>query len=230
MEALEAGALCLLVDEDTSATNFMTRDHRMQELIPREREPITPFIDKVRLLATDHKVSTILVIGGSGDYFDVADTVIALNEYRVEDVTHRAKEIAERHRAKRKLEGGKAFGTLAFRCPDGRSIDPSQGKRAVKTGVRSVKEIEFGSHSIELGGLEQLVDPSQTRAIAAALVKLKDRMDGRTPIKSLIETLEREIDNGGLDRLSPRFPGDFARFRPQELAGAINRLRTLKVK
>jgi predicted ABC-class ATPase len=77
MEALEAGAQLLLVDEDTAATNFMIRDRRMQQLIAKDKEPITPFIDKVRQLYTDYGVSTILVMGGSGDYFDVADTVIA---------------------------------------------------------------------------------------------------------------------------------------------------------
>ncbi|UCC91601.1 MAG: ABC-ATPase domain-containing protein, partial [Candidatus Aenigmatarchaeota archaeon] len=76
IESLEAGAQALLIDEDTSATNFMIRDHRMQELVSKDKEPITPFIDKARQLHKDFGVSTILVIGGSGDYFDVADHVI----------------------------------------------------------------------------------------------------------------------------------------------------------
>ncbi|MEO1070616.1 MAG: ABC-ATPase domain-containing protein, partial [Cyanobacteria bacterium J06638_6] len=78
IEAIEAGATALLVDEDTSATNFMIRDRRMQALIAKDKEPITPFIDQIRQLYDDYGVSTILVMGGSGDYFDVADTVIGL--------------------------------------------------------------------------------------------------------------------------------------------------------
>ncbi len=71
-EALEVGARVLLLDEDTSATNFMIRDHRMQLLVSKDREPITPFIDKVRQLFDEKGVSTVLVMGGSGDYFSVA--------------------------------------------------------------------------------------------------------------------------------------------------------------
>ncbi|HVY55125.1 MAG TPA: ABC-ATPase domain-containing protein, partial [Thermodesulfobacteriota bacterium] len=82
LESLEAGAHALLIDEDTSATNFMIRDHRMQELVSKDREPITPFIDMVRSLYTDQRVSTVLVMGGSGDYFDVADHVISMTEYK----------------------------------------------------------------------------------------------------------------------------------------------------
>jgi predicted ABC-class ATPase len=81
----------LLVDEDTAATNFMIRDRRMQQLIAKDKEPITPFIDKVRQLYTDYGVSTILVMGGSGDYFDVADTVIAMENFQPQDVTEKAK-------------------------------------------------------------------------------------------------------------------------------------------
>ncbi len=81
IEALEAGAELLLIDEDTSATNFTIRDRRMQALIAKQKEPITPFIDKVRQLDTEYNVSTILVMGGSGDYFEVADRVIALDNY-----------------------------------------------------------------------------------------------------------------------------------------------------
>ena len=91
LEALEAGTKLLLVDEDTAATNFMIRDRRMQALIAKDKEPITPFIDKVRQLYAEHGVSTILVMGGSGDYFDVADTVIAMQDFQPQEVTAQAK-------------------------------------------------------------------------------------------------------------------------------------------
>ncbi len=94
MEALEMGANLLLIDEDISATNFMIRDNRMKRLIVKEKEPITPFRDKIKPLYNEMGVSTILIIGGSGDYFEVADNVIMLDEYKVVDVTDKAKEIA----------------------------------------------------------------------------------------------------------------------------------------
>jgi predicted ABC-class ATPase len=101
-EALEVGAECLLIDEDTSATNFMIRDARMQALIADEHEPITPFIDRARPLAGERGVSTVLVVGGAGDYFDVADTVIAMRNYLPSDVTDEARRIAERFPSERR--------------------------------------------------------------------------------------------------------------------------------
>ena len=91
MEALEAQTSTLLIDEDTSATNFMIRDGRMQKLIAPDKEPITPFSNKVRPLFEAHQVSTILIVGGSGDYFDVVDQVMMMDEYHLKDVTARRK-------------------------------------------------------------------------------------------------------------------------------------------
>jgi predicted ABC-class ATPase len=97
IEALEVGAQLLLIDEDTSATNFTIRDRRMQALIAKDFEPITPFIDKVRQLYNDYGISTILVMGGSGDYFDVADRVIGMENYLPQDLTIKAKAIAKQY-------------------------------------------------------------------------------------------------------------------------------------
>ncbi len=117
LEAIEAGSRTLLIDEDTSATNFMIRDRRMQALIAKDREPITPFVERVRQLADEHQVSTILVMGGSGDYFEVADQVLAMDEYQAQEVTEQAKEIAETYRNDRLSEATGAFGQLTSRSP-----------------------------------------------------------------------------------------------------------------
>ena len=230
IEALEVGTHLLLMDEDTCATNFMIRDHRMQELVAKEKEPITPFLDKVRQLYEELGVSTILVIGGSGDYFDVADTVIMMDEYRPRDVTARAKAIAEKYRAERKPEGGDHFGEVTPRRPLPESLDPSKGRRDVKLKARDVDEIQFGLHEIDLSAVEQIVSRSQTRAIGHALVRLKHRhLDGRTTLRQAVEALERELDAHGLDVLTPSPFGDLARPRRFEIAAALNRLRTLRV-
>ena len=94
VEALEAGARALMIDEDTAATNFMIRDKRMQKLVSGDREPIRPFISKVRALYDSLGVSSILVIGGSGDYFEVADKVVMMEAYSPCDVTEKARQIA----------------------------------------------------------------------------------------------------------------------------------------
>ncbi|KAJ1994548.1 hypothetical protein GGI25_003103 [Coemansia spiralis] len=94
-ESLEAGANTLLYDEDTCAINFLIRDGRMQQLVPEDCEPITPLIGCIRKMWEVKRVSSILVIGGCGDYLDVADTVIGMQEYRALDVTAKANEIAQ---------------------------------------------------------------------------------------------------------------------------------------
>ncbi len=231
MEALEVGATLFLVDEDTAATNFMIRDHRMQELVAKEKEPITPFVDKVGQLYEELGVSTILVMGGSGDYFDVAHRVIMMDEYRPYDVTSRAKAIAEKYRAERKPEGGDHFGEITHRIPLPHSLDPSKGKREVKITARGVKTILFGRHEIDLSAVEQLVDPSQLNAIGQALYYAREKyMDGRRTLREILDAVERDIREKGLDVIDVRPMGDYAYFRRFELAAALNRLRTLKVK
>lgn len=230
IEALEAGAKVLLVDEDTAATNFMIRDRRMQQLISKDKEPITPFIDKVRQLYEEYQVSTILVMGGSGDYFDVADTVIAMDNFQPQDVTAQAKEIARQQTSDRAPEGGSQFGTITPRVPIASSIDPSRGKRAVKVKVRDVDEVAFGMEDIDLSAVEQIVDAGQLRAIAAAIVYAKERyIDQKCALPEILDRVIADIERQGLDVITEFPQGDLVSFRRFELAAALNRLRTLQV-
>jgi predicted ABC-class ATPase len=238
IEALEVGRRqkegdlvpVLLVDEDTAATNFMIRDRRMQELIAKDKEPITPLIDKIKLLYADYGVSTILVMGGSGDYFDVADTVISMDAFQAYDVTAKAKEIAINYSTSRAAEGGENFGKISQRVPIPASLDPSRGRRDVRVKVRDVDEMAFGNEEIDLGAVEQIVDSGQLRAIAATMVYAKQQyMDGKRTLSEIIDLVMADIDDRGMDILSPFPEGDFAMFRRFELAAAINRLRSLSV-
>ena len=114
VEALEVGARVLLLDEDSSATNFLIRDARMQELVAREHEPITPFVDRVRELHERLGVSTVQVMGGSGDYLDVADTVLLMKDFLPEDASEAARAIADRVPSSRRRE---VRDDLALPCP-----------------------------------------------------------------------------------------------------------------
>ncbi len=231
VEALEMGSQLLLMDEDTSATNFMIRDHRMQELVAKEKEPITPFIDKVRQLYRNYGVSTILVMGGSGDYFDVADTVIAMDEYVPENVTEQARAIAARYRAERTPEGGDSFGPLVERIPLRSSLDPSKGARDVSVKTRGVRTVLFGRETIGLDAVGQLVSHCQTKALADALVYARERyMRGERTLNEVLDLVIDDVRLGGLDVLSTRPAGDHAMFRKFELGATINRLRTLRVR
>lgn len=229
IEAIEAGATALLVDEDTSATNFMIRDRRMQALIAKDCEPITPFIDKVRQLYTDYGISTVLVMGGSGDYFDVADTVVAMDEFVPRDVTEQAKAIAAEFRTERDREGGLSFGRLTPRIVQPDSIDPSKGRHSVKLRARDVDQLQIGTEAIDLSAVEQLVEPGQVRAIAAAIVYAQRyRMTTKTSLAEAIAAVMADIDQYGLDCLTEWPMGDLVGFRGLELAATINRLRTLQ--
>ncbi len=231
IEPLEAGCRLLLIDEDTSATNFMIRDERMQELVNKDREPITPFVDKVRQLREEREVSTVLVMGGSGDYFDVADTVIMMDAYRPRCVTARAREIAARRDIGRKHEGGGGFGTFTPRRLDPASFDPSRGKREVKIDAPGRGTLVFGRSTIDLAAVEQLVDRAQTVTIGWAIHALSTRhFPAGVTLAEALGNLSRDLDEKGLDQLSPWRTGDLVRPRPLEIAAAINRLRGLKVK
>jgi len=230
VEALEAGARVLMMDEDTSATNFMIRDRRMQALIAKEHEPITPFIDRVRQLFDDLGVSTTLVIGGSGDYLDKADTVIAMQAFRPHDVTARAREIVAAHRTERAEEGGGGLAPPRTRRLADTGIR-GKGPKPPKVKVQDAHAIRVGEESIDLGAVEQLVDASQTRAIAEALLRLTDDDSARgQPLPALLDRIEAALDRDGLDALTRGARGDLARFRRFELAAALNRLRSVRVK
>jgi predicted ABC-class ATPase len=230
MEFLELEAKVLLIDEDTSATNFMVRDERMQELVAKENEPITPFVDKVQKLYQDLKVSTILVMGGSGDYFDVADTVIMMDNYKPRCVTGAAKEIAKRHATRRIDEGGTIFGEVTSRRPRTESFNPSKGRKEVKIEAKGLRTILYGRTTIDLSYLEQLVDRSQTRSIGLFMHYYTQHHINRS--STLREGLERcfqDLEEKGLDMLLPYRVGNLARPRIFEVAGAISRMRTLSI-
>lgn len=227
MEALEAGATTLLVDEDTSATNFMIRDRRMQALIAKDREPITPFIDKIQQLYREYGVSTVLVMGGSGDYFDVADTVIAMTDFEPEAVTEQARAIAIQYATHRTSEGGDRFGTLPSRIPAPFTRVWDDDPRPPKLKVREVDELIIGRESIDLSALEQLVEVGQVRAMGAAIALLRqDYFNGQQTLTDAIDRL-LATTQGNLDTLTPYPQGDLATFRKLDLAAAISRMRTL---
>ena len=230
MEALEMGGELLLIDEDTSATNFILRDARMQTLVAREKEPITPFVDKVRQLFDDYGVSTILVMGGAGDYFDVADRIIMMDEYRPLHVTKAAKKIVETLPTKRRAEGGSRFGQLPNRRPVVQSFDASRGKRDVKIDAKGLKTLLFGTTAIDLSALEQLVDLSQTRAIGEAIFYYASHYASKgLSLREGLQLLMADLDKGGLCVLTPFKAGNLARPRIFEIAFAINRMRSLRI-
>ncbi len=237
-EAIEAGATGLLLDEDTCASNFMVRDARMQALIHPRDEPITPFLHRVRALYETFDLSTLLVMGGSGDYFAVADAVIEMKAYRPIDVTDRAKAIARTGNQKEEVEESliSSLRRPLRRVPDPASFDARRGRREPKISSRACEEIIYGSTEIDLRAVEQIFDPSQTRAIGAAIHLAARRfMADDCTVADLLDAIEDVMNREGLDALDPfgekgRHPGALARPRRFEIAAALNRMRTLRVR
>lgn len=234
IEAIEAGAELLLLDEDTSATNFMIRDKRMQLLVAKDNEPITPFIDKVKSLYKDYGVSTILVMGGSGDYLDIADRVIVMENFIPKDATEKAKMVVKKVPSDRRKEGGERFGRIRKRVIRPEGFNPRRGRKEVKIDTPSLNVIRFGRESINLSSVEQIVNINQTKSIGYALLYILKNgiIDGRRTLRDILRVLERElVSSSDYDKLSPfGIPmGEFKEIRPLEVASAINRMRSLKV-
>jgi len=146
-EAIEAGAEVMLMDEDTCAANFMIRDKRMQQLVAKKNEPITSFIDKIRQLYEEKSISTVLVMGGSGDYFDVADHIIQMMEFIPYDVTQKAQEISKIFPTGRANEGGQSFGSPIQRMPISDSLNPYNEYNKIRISASDPYKLIFGQTS-----------------------------------------------------------------------------------
>lgn len=224
LEAIEVGADALLLDEDTSATNLLVRDARMQALV--QRETITPLVDRARELRSTLGVSLLLVVGGSGDFLDVADTVILMEDFLPRDVTDEAHRIAQRLPADRAVATETRPLRVTPRAPLAASFDPQRGRRD-RVKARGRRELAFGEDDIDLSGLEQLVDDSQVRAIGVVLQRMRGLARPGLPLRELLADVEAEIGRLGLYGLDPS--PELALPRPFEVAAAVNRLRGLAV-
>jgi predicted ABC-class ATPase len=224
-EAIEVGTSLLLVDEDTSATNFMIRDERMRELV--RREPISPFIDLVRPLHRSLGVSTVVVVGGVGDYLDVADRVILLEDYEPSDATPRSREVTKRFPLRAPLA------QRAVRLPRERAIDTSsinlrRGKRQTARG-QGLHTIELGRERVDLSYLEQLAEAGQTEAVARIIREWATAGEVRR-VGELVREALASVSEKGLDSLGNYrgHPGEMSLPRAQEVAAATNRVRSLR--
>ena len=230
IEALEAGSRLLLIDEDTAATNFMIRDRRMQALVRGDDEPITPFIDRVRSLHEDLGISTVLVIGGSGDYLDVADRVIGMIRYLPVDLTAAARTVAATHPTGRLPAADPVRWPSRHRFPDPRSVSAQRGRRQRSIKARSRSTVDFGRARLELAGVRQVVSRAQTRAVALALHHARTFMGREKAVEDILAALADSLKRHGLDVLDSGRTGDLAAPRMQDVAAALGRLRGLRLR
>lgn len=226
MEAVESGSKLLLIDEDTSATNFMIRDELMQKVICREEEPITPFIERVRSIYDDLGVSSIIVAGSSGSFFGIADTIIQMKEYVPYDITERAREAAASYPALKQQEHFPVSDNM--RAPKANQALKKDPRLKMKT--MGTNEMLLAKDAIELRYLEQLIDPEQTNALAYALKYLElNRMNGSRTVPQLLDDIEALTASKGLSALYDKeyVRSGLAMPRRQEIAACLNRYRKL---
>ncbi len=231
MEAVDCNAKLLLIDEDRSATNFMIRDRMMKELI--EKEPITPFTDRVNELHKTHSVSTILVIGGSGEYLSVADKIYMMEDYLIHDVTEKSKNICSSYNVSTVLPSSANWQQCRALYSDGFSSYPD-GRGSERLEVSDMGFIIIGDETIDVRGLHDIVSPRQLDTLGFMLRYLEiTNNDKKIDIQGKIHDLYTRIYKEGIDFLYSPFFTTCERFldlpRKQELMALINRMRKINM-
>lgn len=233
IEGMEAGSKVFLLDEDTSATNFMVRDTFMQEVIAREKEPITPFLERAEDLYKKAGISTILVAGSSGAFFHIADTIIQMDSYHPVDISEKVRALCGKY----PLNPVKA---PEFRFPESHRIMQKQtpavrshGRNAgrpeqLKIKVHGKDGFLIGKQDVDLRYIEQLIDPEQTTALGLLLKYTIEKLaDGTRTIDDIVKYLADQLKHKGLSFLSEGsyIPCGYAMPRIQEIYSCFNRYR-----
>lgn len=229
MESLElwgqSAQAALLLDEDTCATNLLIRDQRMRALVSSEREPITPLVDRIRALHRERGISTLIVMGGSGDYLDVADQVLIMDSYRLVDATAQARQVCDSQpRMDTSLPD--------FPLPAQRLPQRPEAKRRGPSRTRALgtQRLVLDRHEVDVADVSGLVDEGQALAVAWALRALLERhFDGRTSLSQALAQVAKRLDDVGLDALGEAHPAFLVRPRLVDVGAAVNRLRSLQV-
>lgn len=229
MESLELwgqpAQAALLLDEDTCATNLLIRDQRMRALVSSEREPITPLVDRIRALHRERGISTLIVMGGSGDYLDVADQVLIMDSYCLVDATAQARQVCDSQpRVDTSLPD--------FRLPAQRLPQRPEAKRRGPSRTRALgtQRLVLDRHEVDVADVSGLVDEGQALAVAWALrALLEHHFDGRTSLPQALAQVAKRLDDVGLDALGEAHPAFLVRPRLVDVGAAVNRLRSLQV-
>ncbi len=227
IEGIEAGARVFLIDEDTSATNFMVRDELMQQVISRKKEPITPFIERTRSLYENAGISTIMVAGSSGAFFYIADTILLMDCYHVVDITKKVKLLCEQYPAPLTCAPD-------FKLPDFQRVYPPLRRSTRDSRHEHMKIKAYGPDSFSLDKeivniryLEQLVDSEQTMMLAyLSRYACEQLFDGKKTIQQVVETLEMLLEQKGFEAFCASYvPCRLALPRTQEIFACLSRIR-----
>lgn len=240
VEGMEANGRVFLLDEDTSATNFMVRDAFMQSVVSPDKEPITPFLSRARELYEQAGISTILVAGSSGAFFHIADTVIQMDNYKPVDITQKAKELCAQFPIadKTAIRPWETPGSLRIMTKDANGAakrrDYRTGKvrqdepERLKVKVMGCDGFSLGKQNVDLRYIEQIVDSEQTAALGLLLKYAVEKLiDGKRTLPEIAEYLIRQLEKDGLKFFAEGsyIPGGYAMPRAQEIYACLNRYR-----
>ena len=244
VESIEAGSHLFLLDEDTSATNFMVRDAFMQQVIQREKEPITPFLERAENLYKKAGISTILVAGSSGAFFHIADTIIQMDNYVPKDITASVKKLCSQYPLP-------AVSVTDFQLPHshrimnrpaesskrlrhnsrGNHFDSGAAKpERLKTRISGTDGFSLGRQEIDLRYTEQLIDTEQTAALGLLLKYAVEHLaDGRRTLPEIVQFLWKNLSLHGLSFFTEnqKISCGYAIPRIQEIYACLNRYRGL---
>jgi predicted ABC-class ATPase len=230
IEGIESNTKVFLIDEDTSATNFMMRDDLMQKLVSKDKEPITPFIEVVRPLYEQKGISTIIVVGSCGDFFDVADCVVQMDNYDAKDVTKQAINLRKGNIIKRISENNLKINISFNRVVKAGNI--KEGEKGIKIKTIGLDTIIINKEEINLSSVEQIVDNEQLNTIGAIMKWAEANiMDKGLSLKEMVDYISCEIEKNGLisiERIKGG-TGSLAMIRKQEIMATYNRYRKLKI-
>ena len=233
IEAIEAKSQVLLIDEDTSATNFMVRDELMQRVIQKDKEPITPFLERARDLYEKAGISTILVVGSCGSYFYIADQIIQMDNYCPVDITEKTSKLLKEYKKTDCEAEGFALPSEKRSISFGRSVVRRKNYRGTgmveeheKLKVMGRESLMLGKEQLDLRYLEQLADREQTQTLGYLLKYAKEQYSGKTTdLTALMESLIRKLEKEGIGSVSGQkeIPAGMAMPRRQEIYACFNR-------
>lgn len=227
IEGIESGTKLFLIDEDTSATNFMIRDSVMQQLVSKDKEPITPFIDVARSLYKQKGISTILVAGSSGDFFDIADLVIQMDNYEPYEVTKKAKALSRGiTNVNENLKVDIDFNRVILKG----TIE--SGPKGAKVKTLGKDGISINKENIDLRAVEQILDNEQLNTIGAIMKYAENKLMGKNlTLAQIADNITEELKNNliGIENIKGGY-GSLAMVRKQEIMCAYNRYRKIKIR
>lgn len=242
IEGWESGSRAFLIDEDTSATNFMLRDELMQQIISRDKEPITPFIERARGLFEHAGISTVMVAGSSGAYFYIADTIIQMDCYRPFDITERTKKACAQFGAdptvnapdfklpskERRLSSSRASASAHGSYGRGQGHGREGREERIKTKTYGKDSLQVGKEQVELRFVEQLIHNEQTAALAQMVrYCVEKQLFARCTVVQIVDMLTAQIQKGGLPAISDSSYAAMGLCMPrrQEIFACLNRYR-----